>query len=204
MGRLGHIASELREHAPFTALGAGVGVVVMAIFCVAGLAREVSYYAFHYLHPMHMFLSSLVTAAMFRLHRGDLGSSIVVGLVGALGICAISDIAFPYFGGTMLGVHMMLHICVLDHPWLAILPSLGGAAMGSSRWRGTKCPHALHVMISTLASLFYLMAFGSVDWLPRLPLVFVLLFVAVWVPCCASDIVFPLLFAGGAERRRGR
>ncbi|MEM2908064.1 MAG: hypothetical protein QXP65_02545 [Candidatus Hadarchaeales archaeon] len=204
MGRLRYIASELEEHAPFTAFGAGVGVAVMAIFCMAGFASEVSYYAFHYLHPMHMFLSSIVTAAMFRLHRGGLGPSIAVGLVGALGICAISDVAFPYFGGTLLGVDMTLHICILDHPWLAVLPSLGGAAMGSSRWRRTKCPHALHVMISTLASLFYLMAFGSVDWLPKLPLVFMLLFVAVWIPCCTSDIVFPLLFARGAERCRGR
>ncbi|MDI6884377.1 MAG: hypothetical protein QMD00_04550, partial [Hadesarchaea archaeon] len=51
-----------------------------------------------------------------------------------------------------------------------------------------------HVLISTLASLFYLMAFGVVDWLPLFPFVFAVLFIAVWIPCCASDIVFPLLF----------
>jgi len=27
-----------------------------------------------------------------------------------------------------------------------------------------------------------------------LPFVFIVLFVAVWVPCCLSDIVFPPLF----------
>jgi hypothetical protein len=53
--------------------------------------------------------------------------------------------------------------------------------------------------LSTRASLFYLTAFGATDWLPLLPLVFVVLFFAVWVPCCTSDIVFPLLFRKGPQ-----
>ena len=32
------------------------------------------------------------------------------------------------------------------------------------------------------------------SWLPLLPFVFIVFFVAVWVPCCLSDIIFPLLF----------
>jgi len=68
------------------------------------------------------------------------------------------------------------------------------ATIGTLTGLGTKYQHAVHVLISTLASLFYLMAFGVVDWLPMFPLVFVVLFIAVWVPCCASDIMFPLLF----------
>ena len=204
MDRLGHIASELKKHVPFTAFGAGVGVAMMVVFSLAGFASDTPYHAFHVLHPLHMFLSSIVTAAMFRLHRGGLGSSILVGLVGSVGICAISDIAFPYVGGTLLGVRMALHVCILDHPWFVVPPALLGAAMGATVARWTRCPHAAHVLISTLASLFYLLAFGAVDWLLRLPFVFVVLFVAVWIPCCTSDIVFPLLFAGGDERRLRR
>jgi hypothetical protein len=38
------------------------------------------------------------------------------------------------------------------------------------------------------------MALGnSVDWIIMLA-IFVFLFLAVWLPCCLSDIVFPLLF----------
>jgi hypothetical protein len=59
----------------------------------------------------------------------------------------------------------------------------------------TKFPHAAHVLISTWASSSYLLmnmqsgitvaaAFG----------IFATLFIAIWVPCCISDIVFPLLF----------
>jgi hypothetical protein len=32
-----------------------------------------------------------------------------------------------------------------------------------------------------------------------LPLIFLFLFLAVWVPCCVSDIVYPLLFVRGKQ-----
>jgi len=174
----------------------------MVAVCLAKLDPEVSHHAFHILHPAHMLLSSIVTAAVFRLHRGGFGASIAAGLVGAAGICAISDIVFPYVGGTLLGATMTLHVCILEHPWLVLLPGLVGATIGALTGRWTKCPHAAHVLISTLASLFYLIGFGAVDWLPMFPLVFVVLFIAVWIPCCTSDIVFPLLFVRKGRRRR--
>ena len=39
-------------------------------------------------------------------------------------------------------------------------------------------------------------AFGVAYWLPLLPVIFLFLFLAVLIPCCLSDIVFPLLFIG--------
>ncbi len=174
----------------------------MVAVYLAGLDPDVSHHTFHILHPAHMLLSSIVTAAMFRLHRGGAGTSIVVGLVGAAGICTISDIVFPYVGGTLLGAGMTLHVCILEHPWLVLIPGLVGATIGALTRCPTKCPHAAHVLVSTLASLFYLIGFGILDWLPMFPLVFVVLFIAVWVPCCTSDIIFPLLFVRKGSRRR--
>lgn len=194
MSKLKHIAGELKHHAPFTALGACLGVAVMAVVSLGDVAQSTSHNAFHVLHPAHMLLSATVTAAMFRRHRGGAPAAIAVGLVGAVGICAISDIVLPHVGGALLGAKMTLHVCLLEHPWLVILPGLIGAAIGSLSRCPTRCPHAAHVSISTLASLFYLMAFGGADWIPMFPLVFVVLFLAVWIPCCTSDIVFPILF----------
>jgi hypothetical protein len=62
-------------------------------------------------------------------------------------------------------------------------------------WPRTKFPHAGHVFVSTWASLFHvMMALGDrispATWI----VVFVFLFLSVWLPCCVSDIVFPLLF----------
>ena len=59
----------------------------------------------------------------------------------------------------------------------------------------TKFPHAGHVLLSTWASTFHIiMAAGiNIDWYIYI-IIFLFLFIAVWIPCCASDIVFPLLF----------
>ena len=199
MDQLRQIARELKKHAPFTAVGACVGVVVMAAVSLVNRDPEMLRHPFHILHPAHMLLSSIVTAAMFRLHRGGIGGSIAVGFLGAAGICVVSDILLPHMGGALLGASMTLHVCLLEDPWLVVIPGLVGAVIGALTVRWTRCPHAAHVLISTLASLFYLMAFGVVDWLPRFPLVFAVLFIAVWIPCCTSDIVFPLFFV----RKRG-
>lgn len=59
----------------------------------------------------------------------------------------------------------------------------------------TKFPHAGHVLISTWASSSYILmnTVGEVT-LGIMAGIFATLFVAVWLPCCISDIVFPLLF----------
>ena len=59
----------------------------------------------------------------------------------------------------------------------------------------TKFPHAGHVLMSTWASSSYiLMNLQEQMTIAVAGAIFVVLFIAVWVPCCISDIVFPLLF----------
>ena len=59
----------------------------------------------------------------------------------------------------------------------------------------TKFPHAAHVLISTWASSSYLlMNMQSGITVAAAVGIFAVLFIAIWVPCCISDIVFPLLF----------
>jgi len=87
---------------------------------------------------------------------------------------------------------MEFHVPFIEEWWINFL-ALGGIAIGY--WRQTtKIPHFGHVLLSTWASLFYIMAFGKADWIPLLPFIFLFLFLAVWLPCCLSDIVYPLLF----------
>ncbi len=59
----------------------------------------------------------------------------------------------------------------------------------------TKFPHAGHVLLSTWASSAHiLMNMNSEMSATVVAGIFVILFIAVWLPCCISDIVFPLLF----------
>lgn len=192
MPRILTILEELRHHAPFTALGALTGILLLALS--GSLAAFPSEEAFHLLHPLHLFLSALVTTAMYRLHRGGWGSAVIVGLVGSVAICTLSDIFLPYLGGMALWVPMELHVCLLVHPWLVLPAVLLGIGAGLLR-PTTRVPHAGHILVSTYASAYYLLSYASPSrWLPLLPWLFPLLFLAVWLPCCTSDIVFPLLF----------
>lgn len=59
----------------------------------------------------------------------------------------------------------------------------------------TKFPHSAHVLISTWASSSYLlMSIRSEITIAAAIGIFGTLFIATWLPCCVSDIVFPLLF----------
>ena len=67
------ILKELRHHGPFTLLGAGFGVIVLLLlqhFVPGALDSERAKSLFEFSHPLHVFLSAMVTAAMFWNYRG--------------------------------------------------------------------------------------------------------------------------------------
>ncbi|MDI6885984.1 MAG: hypothetical protein QMD22_06520 [archaeon] len=186
------ISKELLRHAPFTAFGAITGIIIM--FLTISLSPNTSERIFYTLHPIHVLLSALVTAGMYRLYRGKGISVFLIGYIGSVGIATISDILFPYLGGILLGAEMEFHLGFIEKWWLVNPLAVLGIAI--AYWKPTtKFPHAGHVLLSTWASLFYLTAFGcATEWILVLPFVFLILFFSVWFPCCLSDIIFPLLF----------
>lgn len=201
---LRRIASELRSHAPFTALGAVTGVIIMAVIVLGNIPALISEATFYILHPIHVLLSALATTAMYKKYsKGRIWAVILVGYAGSIGIATISDAVIPYLGGTLLHVEMGFHAPFIETeniPFIGVekwklVNSLALIGIAFSYWKHvTKFPHFGHVLLSTWASLFYFTAFGIARWIPLLPFVFLFLFLAVWIPCCLSDIVFPLLF----------
>jgi hypothetical protein len=231
-----HIAIELKGHAPFTLLGALLGIVFMVAFSKIG--ETGSHTLFAIFHPGHVLLSAMVTASMFSLHKAKkkVWLILIVGYVGSVGIATISDIVIPHIGTRLLGLDMPTHAQIhhshkeehedeheqhedkhLEHEghehehqehkhksaihlgfieeWYIVNPAaLLGIAIAYFLPR-TKFPHGLHVLISTWASSSYLLMSvqGSVTMAAALG-IFATLFLAVWVPCCISDIIFPLLF----------
>jgi len=189
------IANELKSHAPFTSFGAITGIILMAIIVLGNVPPEASRTFFYILHPFHVVLSALVTTAMYKQHsKGKVWAVILVGYVGSIGIATLSDAVIPYLGGVLLNLEIEFHLGFIEKWWLVNPMALLGITIGY--WKPTtKFPHAGHVLLSTWASLFYFTAFGTANWIPLLPFIFLFLFLAVWVPCCMSDIIFPLLFA---------
>ncbi len=194
IGQLRLITKELAEHVPFTAAGAISGIVIMVIMTYGNVSSGVSHALFYTLHPLHVVLSAIVTTAMYKLHgRGKTWAAILIGYTGSIGIATLSDSIIPYLGGALLDIEMEFHAGFIEKWWLINPLAFLGIAIGYLK-PATKVPHAGHVLLSTWASLFYFTAFGSADWIPLLPFIFLFLFFAVWIPCCVSDIVYPLLY----------
>ena len=191
------IPKELKAHAPFTAFGTLTGVAIMGLIVYADVPRSASSTLFWILHPLHVLLSALVTAAVYRLHsKAGLGATVLIGYLGSIGIATLSDSIIPYCGEYLLGLpNKGMHFGFIEKWWLVNPLALAGVAIAWF-YPKTKVPHAGHVLLSTWASLFHMtMALGGGVDLLTMGLITVFLFLAVWVPCCTSDIVFPLLFA---------
>lgn len=202
---LNTIAKELRAHAPFSVAGALTGVAIMVVLASVEAPRSFSTTLFWSLHPLHVLLSALVTAGMYRLHStGKLWATILVGYCGSIGIATLSDCVIPYLGESLLGLpNRGLHFGFVEKWWL-VNPLAGMGIAIAYLWPRTAYPHAGHVLLSTWASLFHMtMALGDDITPVALAVIPVFLFLAVWIPCCTSDIVFPLLFAREGVRGRG-
>ena len=52
--------------------------------------------------------------------------------------------------------------------------------------------HGIHVFVSSIASILYLISFGLNGWTDQVSGVFVVTIIAVMIPCCLSDIALPL------------
>ena len=87
-----------------------------------------------------------------------------------------------------------LHFGLIEKPFLTNISAFIGILLGF-KTGFSKFPHFGHVLISTWASLFHIiMAIGSTIKSIQIILIVFFLFFAVWIPCCTSDIVFPLIF----------
>ncbi|MGQ9650073.1 MAG: hypothetical protein ACUVXJ_08180 [Phycisphaerae bacterium] len=191
------VGAELKAHVPFTAFGTATGIAIMAFIVLTGVPQATSTALFWTFHPIHVFLSALVTAAMYGLHsRGKLLALVLIGYVGSIGIATLSDSIIPYVGEYLLGLpNRGVHFGFIEKWWLVNPLALLGIAVAKF-WPHTKFTHSGHVLLSTWASLFHMtMALGNNVTTLTWTLLPVFLFLAVWVPCCTSDIVFPLLFA---------
>jgi len=219
--RLVNVLVELKAHAPFTLFGAVTGIVMMLFF--RDLSEQTTYHLFYIFHPTHVVLSAIVTASLFRLHEKTKGFIIVllVGYCGAVGVATLSDSIIPFFGESIFDVAILteaevhsdlhkdegevtgeekqhyepkIHIGFIEE-WYIVNPAAILGILIAYFLPRTRLPHAGHILISTWASAAHIMMniHSEITILKTIGMLIVL-FIAVWVPCCFSDIVFPMLF----------
>lgn len=192
------IIKELKEHVPFAVFGASTGIIIMIILYKFPI--KFSYNIFYTLHPLHVLISAYTTAAMYKLNtsherKNKIWIMILVGYFGSIGIATLSDSLIPYLGEVLLDLpNRGIHLGFIEKWWLVNPLAFAGIAIAYFK-QTTKIPHAAHVLLSTWASLFHIiMALsGSMHW-SLFIVIFLFLFLSVWIPCCVSDIAFPLLF----------
>jgi hypothetical protein len=204
--RFSVLAVEFAHHLPYTIISSLIAMAAVWLFGasqmhgrgLAAWAAELEW-SFHVLHPMHICLSAIATTSVFWHYERRLAKALAVGFLGTVIPCGMSDYIFPCIGGRMLGQAMELHICLIDHPTLVLPFLLVGIVCGllfeERMAGGSVFSHGAHVFVSSLASLLYLVAFGFTGWLADVRMVFpvfLVVVIAVWIPCCISDIVVPI------------
>lgn len=227
--KIRHIGAELKGHAPFTTVGALLGIAFMLIFHKIGSPEPKT--LFMIFHPTHVLLSAMVTASLFRIHENkkNILLIIAIGYFGSIGVATLSDCVLPYIGERLFGLDIPahaalhaepesdehdehaghgheehanhdehaghgLHLGFIEH-WYIVNPAAALGILIAFLLPRTKSPHALHVLVSTWATSAHMMM-ESADAFTGFEIMgaFVVLFIAVWLPCCISDIIFPLLF----------
>ena len=203
--RLSALAVEFTRHLPYTVVSSLIAMVAVWYFGMTqnqqhagtGWTSELQW-SFHVLHPLHVCLSAITTTAVIWHFDRRLIKTLLVGLSSVIP-CALSDYIVPFVGGRLLGQTMQLHICLIEHPTLILpfllLGILGGLLFEARVSGHSVFSHGVHVFISSSAALLYLVSFGFTGWLTDIQWVFPVLLVvviAVWIPCCLSDIVIPI------------
>lgn len=209
MGKGKMIWEELKHHLPFSILSVVIGLILVGILSfIAETTNTTDASAhfeelFHIFHPTHILFSALATTAMFWQKEKKFFKTIAVGIIGSVGVCSISDIFIPYLAGHLLGAeHMHLHICILEHPQMVIPFLVLGVIVGFlapgnlEKSEGVVLSHSFHIFISASASIMYLVSFGVTDWAHKIGAILIYMVLAVVIPCCTSDIIFPLICTG--------
>ncbi len=213
------LLDEFLHHLPYAVFSAALALITLSLVSFfAGLSTHtpkiVNYYyfnLFHNFHLMHILFAASGTVLMFSRYSTNLVKTIIVGFVSPAIFCILSDIIIPYIGGVLIGAPMTMHICFLcPYDSASIFTFLLiGVINGMVLRRHSSAvlnmfslgSHFMHILISALASLFYMVSHGFTDWSHYIAYIFVFIIIAVVIPCTFSDVIVPLYFAGVRDEK---
>lgn len=165
---------------------------------------------FHSFHFAHILFATSGTIVTFRRYSDKVFASLVVGALSSMVFCTLSDVLLPYVAGRLLGIEMDLHICFASE-LSNIVPFLVVGLFNG--WVMTQIPefrtqenslflHFLHTFISAMASIFYAVGHGLSDFYSYLGMFYLLMVIAVIIPCTLSDVVAPIFFAKFVSKKK--
>ncbi|MCF7799699.1 hypothetical protein K9L05_00675 [Candidatus Babeliales bacterium] len=204
--RHSNIKDEIYCHLPIAIFSVAFSMIVLSFlgyFDVSGSNLKGAHRLFHNFHFLHLLFAGTGTMLTFRRYSKNVGLGILIGFLVPAIFCTTSDALLPYVGGTVLGIDMELHWCFFHHiktvSIFLIIGMINGWIMSghdiNKQLFYSQGFHFLHIFISSMASILYLVSFGFSDWHKQMGVVFIFLIAAVLVPCTFSDIVVPMIFA---------
>lgn len=202
------LRDELIHHLPYAIFSVSFALLILSFFSAfaignAEILKKGAKGLFHAFHYMHIVFAATGTIITFCRFSKNYFKALLVGLISPTFFCILSDAVLPYVGAEILGVHMRFHACFLKEPFQVLPFLLVGIVNGfvMSKHHEKKqggyslSSHAVHILVSSLASTFYLIAHGFTQWYDSIGNVFLLLIIAVVVPCTLADVVVPMVMA---------
>jgi hypothetical protein len=217
---IGSLRQELMCHFPYAAFSLALGFTILSLIHLLtgtgyhnGVELKHSYHIlFHSFHYLHLIFAVTGTCIMFFRFSKNVLAGILVSLIAPAIFCTLSDVALPALAGNILGVKMPVHICFTNFADLInLLPFMGVGLLNgwmirqhgeSSLGFISLASHFIHILISSLAALFYMISFGFTQWHNMMGILLIFLLVAVVIPCTLSDIVVPMYFARRKAKRK--
>lgn len=212
---------ELVHHLPYGTLSVALALMLLSMISVLfGLSNLCSHHVhdhaqyacsmlsgmdilFHSFHFAHILFAASGTMVTFYRYSKNVFAGIIVGVLSSVVFCTLADILLPYAAGRLLGVEMELHICFRSElsnivPFL-LIGVINGIIIPRGKEDHTEqhsiSLHFIHTFISAMASIFYAIGHGLQNFHEYLGMFFVLMLIAVVIPCTLSDVVVPILWA---------
>ncbi|KKP24508.1 MAG: hypothetical protein SZ59_C0002G0354 [candidate division TM6 bacterium GW2011_GWF2_28_16] len=200
------IKEEIICHLPIAIFAVAMSMVVLSFltyFDTTGANTVGAHRLFHNFHFLHLLFAATGTVLTFKRYSVSKVKAIFLGFFIPVVFCTLSDAVLPYFAGTLLGVDMHFHWCFITN-LSRVLPfvfagMINGWLMSNhdsnKKLFYSQGFHFLHIFVSAMASILYMVSFGFAKWYSQMGLVFILMILAVLIPCTLSDIVVPMMFA---------
>ena len=116
------IFSELKRHLPFTLVATLIAIVfVLILYQITSSKITLGITSlFYIIHPLHLFISAIVSAAIFYKYKNNFIQALLIGITGAIIIGSLSDIILPYLGGILFQLKTSFHFSLFEKPLIIL------------------------------------------------------------------------------------